>query len=115
VRTSRKDFLRQLTRIERRQTRIRRIRDRLPADTVGCSPEARYHIGKAENKSENIGRFLQKHTGDPAVMVRLAFLTLILDVLIVRSLLTEFRAQAQEPPPSTHSEGVGARGYHVTQ
>jgi hypothetical protein len=78
MRTSKKQFLKQLTQIERRQARIRRIRARLsaigkPTQTnleFGSSPDARYHISKSQNERESIPFFLQQNAGDPAVRVR---------------------------------------------
>lgn len=79
-RTSRKGFLKQMTRIERRQARIRRIRERLNTNrnasaetvmgTLSSSPDARYHIGKTQNQPEHIIAFVQRHTEDPAVKVK---------------------------------------------
>jgi hypothetical protein len=75
TRTSRKNFIKQITQIERRQTRIRRIRDRLRQtknvgnEEVASSPDAHHHIGKSENNPEHIGRFLQEHADDPATKV----------------------------------------------
>lgn len=62
--------------IERRQTRIRRIRDRnfhvedreAMADTA-TTPRSHYSIGKTENFPEHIGQFFQKNSDDPAVQV----------------------------------------------
>jgi hypothetical protein len=76
-RTSKKKFVRQLTQIERRRTRIRLIRQRKMSELSGAkqkefvadSPEAHHHIGTAENNPEHIGSFLRLHTGDPAVKV----------------------------------------------
>lgn len=82
-RTSKKGFLKQITQIERRQARIRRIRTRLDLDRsakpvfeaeTGTSSNDRYHIGKTQNHPENIISFVQKHTGDPAVKVSLLLL-----------------------------------------
>jgi hypothetical protein len=73
-RTDRKEFVKQLARIERRQARIRRIRPQKPAsqrDDEECAarPEAHYTIGNTENSPEHLGLFVQKHSGDPAVEV----------------------------------------------
>lgn len=75
-RTSRKGFLKQMTQIERRQARIRHIRERLNAagtpaetDAGASSPTARYHVGKTQNQPEHIIAFVQKNAGDPAVKV----------------------------------------------
>ncbi|TFK34101.1 hypothetical protein BDQ12DRAFT_700523 [Crucibulum laeve] len=66
-RTSRKMYISQMTRIERRQMRIRRIRDslhRLQREATDDSitwqaPEVHHHIGKSQNSAENIGAFLR--------------------------------------------------------
>lgn len=77
TRTSRKDFIKQMTQIERRQVRIRRIRARYRKtgsplnEDIARSPEARYIIGKSQNFPENIPLFLEKNRHDPAVKVAL--------------------------------------------
>lgn len=67
-----------MTQIERRQARIRRIRQHLdangkpkatPADEA-MLPNAPYHIGKSQNEPEHIISFIQENAGDPAVKVR---------------------------------------------
>ena len=64
-----------MTRIERRQNRIRRIREQHSkakdfADDEGAGPPEVHHvIGKSQNLPEAIPLFLQKHAGDPAVKV----------------------------------------------
>jgi hypothetical protein len=74
-RTSRKFFVKQLAEIERRQARIRRIRQThenvglLQDKDIAQTPEAHHHIGKSENFPEHVGTFLQKNSGDPAVKV----------------------------------------------
>ncbi|KJA12927.1 hypothetical protein HYPSUDRAFT_209987 [Hypholoma sublateritium FD-334 SS-4] len=65
LRTSRKDFESQLSRIERRQARIHRIRQKLDAHTNNCktfahekgpeSPTSDYHIGKTQNHALDLG------------------------------------------------------------
>lgn len=65
-----------MTQIERRQARIRRIRQRLnktvklpdPQESIS-RPDARYVIGKTQNHPENILLFNQRHAEDPAVKV----------------------------------------------
>jgi len=76
-RTDRKSFVKQLTQIERRKARIRRIRAKILEDggyvcdpeEVASTPLEHHHIGLAQNRYEHIGTFLRKHTGDPAVQV----------------------------------------------
>jgi hypothetical protein len=63
-----------MTQIERRQTRIRRIREQYKKagtaqEEVPGKPDAHHVIGKSQNHPENIPLFLQKHAGDPAVKV----------------------------------------------
>lgn len=61
--------------IERRQARIRTIRSRIdPAraaqtETVARDPEQHYHIGASQNIFEDMGVFVRKWAGDPAVKV----------------------------------------------
>jgi len=74
-RTDKKQFVKQIAQIERRQARLRRIRSRLPVhvlkqrERVVKSPLEHHHIGRSQNNHEHIGTFLRKHTGDPAVQV----------------------------------------------
>jgi hypothetical protein len=76
-RTDRKKFVKQLTHIERRIARLRRIRARLSGngqgqnERVGTTPHEHHHIGLSENTYDHIGTFLQRNSGDPAVKVRL--------------------------------------------
>jgi hypothetical protein len=101
-RTDRKEFVKQLTRIERRQARVRRIRpqpyERLPSDEeCPTTPEAHHTIGATENFSEHLGLFIQKYAGDPAIEVRsLAFL-LYQKVL---NLFVELRPEIEAAPSS---------------
>lgn len=80
-RTDRKAFIKQLTQIERRQTRIRRIKQRVsevnhkhssemnqPREAA-VNPEQHHHIGRNENTYHEIGAFLHAHTDDPAIKV----------------------------------------------
>jgi hypothetical protein len=60
---------------ERRQARIRRIREQNSGKTtvidekVAINPDVHYAIGQSENLPEHIGLFVQKHQGDPAIKV----------------------------------------------
>jgi hypothetical protein len=60
-----------MAQIERRQARIRLIRQKLDArkEHVSQEPEAHHHIGVAENHPQHFGSFLRAHTGDPAIKV----------------------------------------------
>jgi hypothetical protein len=75
TRTNRKNFTKQITQIERRQARLRRIREghrrsgKPQDEQVVGSPEAHHHIGKSQNNPEHITHFLRKNAGDPAVKV----------------------------------------------
>jgi hypothetical protein len=75
TRTSRKGFIKQLTRIERRQARLRTIRARqnkagTPSnEEVQMKPEVHHVIGVSQNGPINIPLFLQRFAGDPAIKV----------------------------------------------
>lgn len=79
LRTSRKDFEKQLGCIERRQARIRRIRQKLVESTKNQEvlihekgPESAaldYHIGKTQNHPLDLGTFAQQAGTDPAAKV----------------------------------------------
>jgi hypothetical protein len=71
-RTSRKDFMKQLAQIERRQARIRRVHGKLPEakpEVTPHNPEEPYNIAKSQNNPVNVTQFVQKHAGDPATAV----------------------------------------------
>lgn len=72
-RTSRKKYIAQLTQIERRQERIRRMRTKIygaaRGEDVAKTPEAHHHIGESENFPERIGTFLSTNDNDPALKV----------------------------------------------
>lgn len=80
-RTDKKDFIKQMTRIERRETRLRRIRAKLgmPArsrnvnSTGSKALKGHYHIGESENVYQHIGTFLRNNAGDPAIKVCLFY------------------------------------------
>jgi hypothetical protein len=69
--------VRQLARIERRQARLRLIRQKVAGafpraarkERVSQDPDAHHHIGVSENHPEHIGSFLRAHDGDPAIKV----------------------------------------------
>jgi predicted DNA-binding protein with PD1-like motif len=77
-RTDKKTFVKQLARLERRESRLRRIREklssegRLASEPVPRTPQEHHHIGVSEKHHENIGHFLRKNEGDPAVQVQIA-------------------------------------------
>ncbi|KIK35174.1 hypothetical protein CY34DRAFT_56217, partial [Suillus luteus UH-Slu-Lm8-n1] len=72
-RTDRKSFIKQLTRIERRQARIRRIGDTIvhrphvEISEMARSPQAHHHIGLTQKYPIHIGSYLVSHPGDPAI------------------------------------------------
>ena len=77
IRTSRKNFEKQLSQIERRQARIRRIRQKIDRmRSIGLRPDKRpdssairYHIGKSQNNPIILGSFLRENKSDPALQV----------------------------------------------
>lgn len=83
LRTSRKDFEKQLGHIERRQARIRRIRQKLnnsgndvqktfiheKSPGAEATVAATYHIGKTQNHPLDIGILARKNYLDPAAKV----------------------------------------------
>jgi hypothetical protein len=63
-----------MTQIERRQTRIRRIKRKLMStgaqvEVVATNAEVHHHIGASQNHHEHIPSFVHGHEGDPAVQV----------------------------------------------
>lgn len=87
LRTCRKRFVKQLTQIERRQARIRRICERLRSASnppssrdkdVPVLPEFHHDIGRTQNLPVDLGVFVQDHMDDPAVKVSRCFMASIL-------------------------------------
>ncbi len=79
-RTSRKDFVKQLSHIERRQARIRRIRQKLNERIRAeesfvrekrpeIMPDTTYHIGKTQNYPLDLRVFARENCQDPAAKV----------------------------------------------
>ena len=112
ARTDRKSFVKQLTIIERRQARIRRIRamnklqgrliDTCEATTINT--EEHYFIGKSQNFPVNIPTFLRENQGDPAIKVRATEGQCVLVVLAESSShpnVSGLLAKAERPPPSS--------------
>ena len=66
-------FVRQLAVIERRETRLRRIRAMLSRqgrdEPVGSTPQEHHHIGVSQKHFKHIGTFLRQHATDPAIQV----------------------------------------------
>ncbi|RDB25667.1 hypothetical protein Hypma_006970 [Hypsizygus marmoreus] len=87
-RTSKKGFKKQLAQIERRQARIKRIREKLitqekpqsdlddvrtpQVDADAKDPTMHHYVGISENFPLHIGTFLRSHYGDPAIMASLS-------------------------------------------
>lgn len=76
VRTTGRSIPRELSKIERRERRIRLIREKMrrsvaPTDLeeIINDPRAQYNMGKTQNSPVHIPTFLQKNDGDPAVKV----------------------------------------------
>jgi hypothetical protein len=84
-RTDRRTFVKQLTRIERCQTRIRRIGDRIvprphpEIAEIARSPHAHHHIGLTQKFPVHIGSYLRDHVGDPAINVSAIIHTFLTD------------------------------------
>jgi hypothetical protein len=92
--------------MERRESRLRRIRERLSSEgrlasePVARTPLEHHHIGISEKNHENIGHFLRTCTGDPAIQVQ------IIAVMIAPRLIAhiiELPAQSETTPPSPDS------------
>jgi hypothetical protein len=90
TRTSRKHFIKQLTKIERRQTRIRRIRERLksgsssglsPCEDVPASPESHHVIGQMQNLPVDLGVFVRDYIDDPAVKVSICIISVLKNLM----------------------------------
>jgi hypothetical protein len=73
-------FVEQLTRIERRQARIRRIGDNMvhrphtEIAELARSPHVHHHIGATQKFPIHIGSYLISHAGDPAIQVNPIFI-----------------------------------------
>ncbi len=73
-RTNGKNFIRQISDIERRHAHIRAIRNKIsskhiPTDPVDGDVRTRYNIGLTQNCPISIGAFLRSNAGDPALKV----------------------------------------------
>ncbi|KAG6902604.1 hypothetical protein DXG01_000685, partial [Tephrocybe rancida] len=73
-RTDRKEYSKQIARVERREARLRRIQaktdpmERADDGTASeASPEVHHQIGKTENLPVHLGTFVQSRSGDPAI------------------------------------------------
>ncbi|KAF9455911.1 hypothetical protein BDZ94DRAFT_1148130, partial [Collybia nuda] len=94
LRTSRKNFVQQITQIERRQSRICKIRSTLNRERNNPSTGMRdidepsdidplvcYHIGKTQNNPVHIPSFLQANAWDPSLK---GFLPMLKNHLLFR-------------------------------
>lgn len=75
-RTDRRRFVRQLTQIERRQARLRRIKQhqqrqasRSEVNETVFDPKLHHHIGQSEKIYDDFGQYLRNHAKDPAIKV----------------------------------------------
>jgi hypothetical protein len=91
-------FVKQLARIERREARLRRIRNKLgwQSEIVANGLQEHHHIGLSQSRYEHIGTFLRRNMGDPAIKVR-RHAILRVDVLIS---FTEFSTEVERIPAS---------------
>ena len=106
TRTSRKEYIRQLTRIERRQARIRRIRETskaavAPAEIIPNIPNEHYNIGKSQHLPVDLGSFVRKNMGDPAITVGVTTL------IMFWKLFTKFPGLYSEVERSSSSSHFG--------
>jgi hypothetical protein len=76
TRTDRREYRKQLARIERRIKRIRRIRARLVeagrsiiSEKTANTPQQHHHIAESQNDFQHLGTFLRTSAGDPAIKV----------------------------------------------
>lgn len=68
-----------MTQLERRQSRLRHIREKLGPeivqaititdDEVASTPALHHHIAKSQNTPVHIGTYLQRYSNDPAIFV----------------------------------------------
>ncbi|TEB31764.1 hypothetical protein FA13DRAFT_1791092 [Coprinellus micaceus] len=108
-RTNKKDVTTQLSRIQTRQARIKRLRNQLyPApremnfvipSAAKSSPTSRnYFIGKSQNQPVNLSNFLSRNANDPAVKKFLHKLKLHLFPRIIATLIDEVSGHAEDYP-----------------
>ena len=76
IRTSGRQIPQQLSKIERRERRIREIREKLHRsrpqgdfEDIDNDPKAQYNMGKSQNSPVHIPSFLAKNSDDPAIAV----------------------------------------------
>lgn len=110
-RTDRKAFIKQLTQIERRQTRIYRIKRSVSEMNHKCSsnanqpreaavdPGQHHHIGRNENIYNEIGTFLRDHADDPAIKVRDHYYTISAITELYIGIELSTKIEDAHPPP----------------
>lgn len=75
ARTNRKEYVKQVARIERRQARIRRIKAKQreskepDLEKVASSPESSYVVGKSQDLPIDLVPFSERYSRDPALKV----------------------------------------------
>ena len=77
LRTPGRSIPKELSKIERRERRIRMIREKMhhsafqtdQKEEIGNDLRAQYNMGKTQNSPVHVPTFLQKNDGDPAVRV----------------------------------------------
>lgn len=117
LRTSGRSIPLNLSKIERRERHIRRIREKIrptvaqPAlalEDLVHNPRAQYNIGKSQNWPVHIPSFLQKNDGDPATKVS----THLLEIISTRSVSSEsgLLYQTQGSLTSSDSRDPDTRG-----
>ncbi|KAI0055445.1 hypothetical protein BV25DRAFT_1921798 [Artomyces pyxidatus] len=106
-RTSRKGFTKQLTEIERRESRIRQIGivngqpEKHHLENVTLNTRTHYNVGVTQNNPVNIPMFLQRNTGDPALQ---KFVSKLKAHLLPRVKL--MMLQEAQSPAASGSEGL---------
>ena len=106
TRTSCKEYICQLARIERHQARIRQIRETSKSATVTTEivpniPDERYNIGKSQHLPVDLGSFVRKNMGDPAITVGVTTL------IMFWKLFTKFPGLYSEVERSSSSSHFG--------
>ncbi|KAG2053011.1 hypothetical protein BDR06DRAFT_491243 [Suillus hirtellus] len=73
-RTDKRAFVHQLTQIERREARLRRIKQRqsqqgpsVEAHEMANNPQLHHHIGQGEKTYDDFGQYLRDHARDPTI------------------------------------------------
>jgi hypothetical protein len=114
VQTNGQLTLLQLSKIERRQSRIHMIRKKISRlsqhkdpENVVNNPQAQYNIGKSENSPVHLPTFLQKNCGDPAI--KASSLVLFTHLRILISITLELFPQAEGTFTSLHPRLDSAR------